>query len=286
MPISCETDQPINQSTITNYLHFLSLLAANKFHLFRKLLQILLLFIVFLVAKSATSQAYKIKGTVYDSSRIYPVELVTVLSTSGKGAITNADGYYEIEVTEKDSIWFSYLNKPTIKFPVLKISNPFAFDISLQVNVPVLKEVKVRQRNYKQDSIQNRRDYAKIFDYQRPGIKTTTPQYGAAAGFDLDEIINMFRFKRNRSMLSFQKRLMQQEKDKFVDHRFNKPLVRRLTSLTGNELDSFMLIFRPPYEFTLLTSDYEFQEYIKEAYRRFINGLPPIPFLKTGEDPE
>jgi hypothetical protein len=239
-----------------------------------------------MATRPAAAQGYKIKGTVYDSTRRYPVELVTVLSTSGKGTITNQDGYYEIQVTEKDSIWFSYLNKPTIKFPVLKISNPFAFDISLQVNIPVLKEVKIKPRSYKLDSLQNRQDYAKVFDYQKPGLKTVTPQYGAAAGFDLDEIINMFRFKRNRSMLAFQRRLLTEEKDKFVDHRFNKALVRRLTSLTGNELDSFMLVYRPPYEFTLLTSDYEFQEYIREAYRRFINGLPPIPFLKPGEDQE
>ena len=267
-------------------MHFLSLLAGNTIVLYYRLLQISLLFIVFIAAKPAASQAYKIKGTVYDSTRRYPVELVTVLSTSGKGTITNPDGYYEIEVTEKDSIWFSYLNKPTVKFPVIKIANPFAFDISLQVNIPVLKEVKIRPRNYKLDSLQNRQDYAKVFDYQKPGLKTVTPQYGAAAGFDLDEIINMFRFKRNRSMLAFQKRLLMQEREKFVEHRFNKALVRRLTSLTGNELDSFMLVYRPPYEFTLLTNDYEFQEYIKEAYRRFINGLPPIPFLKPGEDRE
>jgi len=268
-------------------LHFLSLLATNTINLSRNLLQILLLPVLFFgVVQSGLAQSYKIKGTVYDSTRRYPVELVTVLSTSGKGAITNAEGYYEIDVTENDSIWFSYLNKPTVKFAVLKISNPFAFDISLQVSIPVLKEVKVKPRNYKLDSLQNREDYAKIFNYQKPGIKTTTPQYGAAAGFDLDEIINMFRFRRNRSMLAFQRRLVQQEKDKFVEHRFNKALVRRLTSLTGNELDSFMLVFRPPYEFALLTSDYEFQEYIKEAYRRFINGLPPIPFLKPGEDLE
>ena len=250
-----------------------------------RFLQISLLILYFIAAKPAASQSYKIKGTVYDSTRRYPVELVTVLSTSGKGTATNGDGYYEIEVTEKDSIWFSYLNKPTVKFPVIKIANPFAFDISLQVNIPVLKEVKVRPRSYKVDSLQNRQDYAKVFDYQKPGLKTVTPEYGAAAGFDLDEIINMFRFKRNRSMLAFQRRLLIEEKEKFVDHRFNKALVRRLTSLTGHELDSFMVIYRPPYEFTLLTSDYEFQEYIKEAYRRFINGLPPIPFLK-GEDQE
>ena len=144
----------------------------------------------------------------------------------------------------------------------------------------------MRQRNYKLDSLQNRQDYAKVFDYQKPRLKTVTPQYGVAAGFDLDEIINMFRFRRNKSMLAFQKRLLMQEQEKSVDHRFNKALVRRLTSLTGNELDSFILIYRPPYEFTLLTSDYEFQEYIKEAYRRYINGLPPIPFLKSEEDRE
>jgi hypothetical protein len=252
--------------------------------LFRPLLQILFFILLFAAAKPAAAQWYKVKGNVYDSSRNYPIELVTVLSTSGKGAITNTDGYYEIEVTEKDSIWFSYLNKPTIKFPVLKIANPFAFDISLKVNVTVLKEVKVRQRNYKVDSTQNREDYAKVFDFQKPKLKTVTPQYGAAAGFDLDEIINMFRFKRNKSMLAFQKRLLMQEQEKFVDHRFNKALVRRLTALTGNELDSFMLIYRPPYQFILLTSEYEFQEYIKEAYRRYINGLPPIPFLNPEEE--
>jgi hypothetical protein len=232
----------------------------------------------------AAAQWYKIKGTVYDSTRNYPLELVTVLSTSGKGTITNADGNYEIDVSEKDSIWFSYLNKPTVKFPVLKIANPFAFDIALKVNVTVLKEVKVRQRNYKLDSLQNRKDYAKAFDYQKPRLKSVTPQYGAAAGFDLDEIINMFRFKRNKSMLAFQQRLLSQEQEKFVDHRFNKALVRRLTSLSGNELDSFMLLYRPSYQFTLLTNDYDFQEYIKESYRRFINGLPPLPFLNPERD--
>jgi hypothetical protein len=230
-----------------------------------------------------SGQAFKIRGTVYDSSRSYPMPSVSVLSTGGNFSITNGDGYYEIEVTEKDSIWFSYLNKPTVKFPVLKIANPFEFDISLHVNVPVLKEVKIRQRNYKQDSTQNRSDYSKIFNYQKPGLKTVTPEYGAAVGFDLEEIINIFRFRHNRNMASFQRRLLQQEQDKFVDHRFNKALVRRLTMLTGNELDSFMMIYRPSYEFTLAVSDYDFQQYIRTAFFRFRRGLPATPAIKEEE---
>src|SRR5262245_20940003 len=188
-------------------------------------------------------------GTVYDSSRNYPLEAVSVMSTSGTFTITNSDGHYQIEVSDKDSIWFSYLGKPTQKFPVVKILNPMSFDISVLVNVPVLKEVKIRQRNYRQDSLQNRLDYAKAFNYQKPGLKVVSPQYGAGMGFDLDEIINVFRFKRNRSMASFQRRLLEEEREKFISHRFNKQLVRRLTQLDGNELDSFMLVFRPSFEF-------------------------------------
>lgn len=221
---------------------------------------------------------------MYDSSRNNPLQSVSVLSTSGAGAVTNADGVYEIMVSEADSIWFSYLNKPTMKFPIAKIANTLQFDISLQVNVPTLKEVKIKLKNYKFDSTQNRIDYAKIFNYQKPGLKTTTPQYGAAAGFDVNEIINMFRFKRNRSMASFQKRLLLEEQDKFIDYRFSKALVRRLTLLNGNELDSFMRVFRPSFMFTKFAGDYDFQLFIKESFDRYKKGLRPIPFLKDEEE--
>jgi plasmid maintenance system killer protein len=218
---------------------------------------------------------------VYDSSRNYPLEAVSVLSTSGKGTVTNADGFYEIEVTEKDSIWFSYLNKPTVKFPVLKIVNTMSFDISLHVNVPVLREVKIRPRNYRQDSIQNRIDYAKVFNYQKPKLKPSVTSSGV--GFDLDEIINMFRFRRNRSMASFQQRLLMEEEDKYIDYRFNKALVRRLTLLESPELDSFMQLYRPSYTFTKMAGDYEFQYYIKTAFFRFKKGLLPEALLKQEE---
>ena len=222
-----------------------------------------------LTSSSASSQIYKIRGTVYDSSRNFPMEAVSVLSTSGRGVITNADGHYEIEVIEKDSIWFSYLNKPTMKFPVLKIINPFQFDISLQVNVPLLKEVKVRPRNYKQDSIQNRIDYAKAFDFTKPGIGSTLSPTGAGVGLDINEFINMFRFRRNRRMLAFQERLLREEADRYIDHRFNKALIRRLTGLSGGELDSFVVRYRPDLEFTDTATDYEFQQYIKLSFAHY-----------------
>lgn len=254
----------------------------------RTLLFIAILIVSILFHAAPAAAQYKIKGTVYDSTRSYAIPSVSVLTSSGRGTITNANGDYEIEVSETDSVWFSYLNKPTIKFPVLKISSPHAFDISLQVNVPVLKEVRIRQRNYKQDSLQNREDYAKIFNYERPGIKINSPgQFTGtpvAAGFDLDALIDIFNFKKRRSMASFQRRLIQQEQDKYVDHRFSKALVRRLTGLDSASLEKFMLIYRPPYEFTALLGEYDFQKYIKDSFDRYKHGLPPLPFYRTEEE--
>jgi len=270
--------KPHVKPTLPSLLHFLLLLAVHTMLLPTRLT--IFLSMLFLLAADPANAQYKIMGTVYDSTRNFPLEAVSVLTSAGRGTMTNSDGQYQIDVAEKDSIWFSYLGKPTKKFPVLKIANPLGFDISLQVTITVLKEVKVRPRNYRQDSLQNRQDYAKIFNYRKPGLHAVTPQYGAAAGFDLEEIINVFRFKRNRSLASFQKRLLEEEREKFITHRFNKALVRRLTLLDGRPLDSFMLVFRPSFEFAQAASDYEFQEYIKLAYARFLRKMPPMDWVK------
>ncbi|HVE61729.1 MAG TPA: hypothetical protein VNA26_07915 [Chitinophagaceae bacterium] len=218
------------------------------------------------------SAQYKVQGTVYDSSRTYPLQAVSVLSTNGRGTITNAQGFYQIEVGEKDSIWFSYLLKPTVKFPVLKIADVTQFDISLQVPVTVLKDLKIRPRDYKKDSIQNRIDYAKAFDFRKPNLESMTSISATGAGIDINELIRLFQFRKNKSMLRFQQRLLQQERDKFIDHRFNKALVRQLTRLSDEALEKFMVLYRPGYEFSLYSSDYDFQFYIKEAHKKFIGN--------------
>jgi len=211
-----------------------------------------------------------IKGRVYDMSKTIPLPSVSVLSSGGMGTVTDSLGYYTILVNETDSIWFSYLNKPTPKFAVAAINKFNGFDISLHVPITELKEVRVIPRNYKRDSIQNRLDYAKAFDFHKPGISLSNPSSGSfGVGLDLDAFINMFNFRKNRRMAHFQQRLIQEEQDKFIDHRFTKPLVRKITRLTGAEQDDFMKKYRPSLDFTRDATDYEFAEYIKLAWQEY-----------------
>jgi len=217
----------------------------------------------------------RVSGRVFDISKSIPLPSVSVLTTSGRGTTTDSLGRYSIVVNESDSIYFSYLNKPTTRFPVKGIANFYAFDISLHVPISELPLVSVKSPNYHMDSLQNRRDYAKIFNYKKPGIGISSlppGAGGAGVGLDLDEFINMFRFRHNRSMMAFRRRLEQEEIDKFIDHRFTKATVRKVTGLTGDSLNVFMKEFRPSYEFTQVSTDYEFLEYVKLAAEVFRSG--------------
>jgi hypothetical protein len=188
------------------------------------------------------------------------------MSTNGRMAITDSLGRYQIAVGEKDSIWFSYLGKPTPKYPVLKIADINQFDIALRLKSDVMQEVRIKSRNYREDSIQNRKDYAKVFDFRRPNVGSMTSIGPTGAGIDLDELIRVFQFRKNKSMEKFRERLEEQERQKFIDHRFNKALVKRLTGLDGDALNVFMLKYRPSYAFALTSTEYDFQMYIKKCF--------------------
>ena len=153
------------------------------------------------------------------------------------------------------------------------MADPTQFDISLQLKSVVMDEVKIKSRSYRMDSIQNRIDYAKVFNYQKVTLGSMTSIGPTGAGIDLQELIRLFQFKKNKAMLSFQQRLLDQEREKFVDHKFNRPLVRRLTELDGEQLERFMQRYRPSYEFIISTTEYDFQLYIKSCGELFKKTL-------------
>ncbi|GAB3014685.1 hypothetical protein GCM10027051_17750 [Niabella terrae] len=247
-----------------------------------KQIGIILAFIAGGLSQQTAAQQVTLKGTVFDSTGTYPIELVSVISSDGSGTVTNRYGDYNLTVHESDSIWFSYLNKPTRKFAVKDIKTPFSFDISLQTYIPILPEARVRNPNYRQDSLQNRQDYAKVFNYRKPGLGTVTNNDGTA-GLDLDGIINSFRFRKNRQMQSFQDRLISEERESYVRHRFSKALIRRITQEDRDSvINQFILQYLPSYLFTSMANDYTFHKYIKDSYERFKTGQPASPLWREG----
>ncbi|MBK8087912.1 MAG: hypothetical protein IPK31_08175 [Chitinophagaceae bacterium] len=198
--------------------------------------KLLLYIVVLLLVKTGTAQI-QLSGTVYDSTRRNLVMGVQAICTCGTMSFTDSVGNYSIYVGEKDSIFFFFSNKPTQKFAVAAIKDFSAFDISISMHVPgrykQLKEIIVYGKTRRQDSIENRLQYDKVFNTDKGGVRFTgsNPEAGMSAGLDLDALINVFRFRRNKSMAMFQQRLIKEEQDRYINYRFNKTIVQRLTKL-------------------------------------------------------
>ena len=224
----------------------------------------LLVVATLLTSYLATGQK-EVRGTVYEHTQIIPLAGVSVIATSGIGTVTDSLGRYQIRLRPGDSIYFSYLGKPTEKFPASQIPSDWPFDMSLEVHIQSLPSVLVWPHVYRQDSLENRIEYQKIFDYGATyvnGMKMSK-NGGMGVGVDFDML---FDGAKSRRIVAFQQRLLKEEQDKYIDHRFTKILVKRLTGLQSPALDSFMVIYRPDYD--LLQSfenDYAFYKYIYDS---------------------
>lgn len=208
--------------------------------------KIVILSIVLGLVSATASGQVEIRGTVYDESKLFAMPGVSVLGTSGQGTTTDSVGQYHIVLHPGDSIYFSYLGRHTGMIPVSRIVQNYPLDMSLAVRIDSLPLVVVRPRPYRYDSAENRDEYRNVFDYQPENV--------------------IFGARRNRQMLELQQRLIEEEQDKYVSYRFNKNLVKKITGLKGQELDTFMKVYRPTYDFIKnCENDYEFYRYIKES---------------------
>lgn len=230
------------------------------------------LLLVFLAITPTLWAQVRISGTVFEMNKTFPLASVSVLTNTGRGTVTDSSGHYSIVVSENDSIYFSYLGRPTPKYAVSSINALNQFDIALHVNVTTLREIRVMPRDYRIDSLQNRQDYAKVFDYKKPGLglSTASPASGNfGVGLDLDQLINVFRFRKNRSMAAFQERLEREEQDKYVAYRFSRAKIIKITGITGPDLDTFVRYYSPPYEAVAVASEYELLDYMKKAGEQY-----------------
>jgi hypothetical protein len=211
----------------------------------------------------------EVRGTVYERTQIYPMPGVSVISTSGAGTITDSLGRYTIRIHPGDSLYFSYLGKPTLKFPAREIPTDWPFDMSLEVDIQSLPTVLVWPRVYRQDSLENRLEYQKIFEYGNTyinGMKMTR-NGGMGVGVDFDML---FDGAKSRRIMAFQQRLIKEEQDKYIDHRFTKALVKKLTNLLPPALDTFMRLYRPDYDFLQsFENDYSYYKYIYDSGNAF-----------------
>ncbi len=212
-----------------------------------------------------------IRGTVYNRSEGNPLAGVSVLGISGPGTATDSLGHYSIRLDSDDSLYFSWLGKATARFAVKDIPPGQPFDLNLEdMNLRSLPVYSVIGTDYYQDSIRNREEYRRAFGYEgKDGPESTGMNQGGGVGIGLD-LDNLLHPGADNRALALQQRLEEDEKDKYIDHRFNRALVKKITGFESQALDDFMRLYRPSFEkLHAFETDYEYYQYISRSAKSF-----------------
>ena len=198
------------------------------------------------------------------------------------GALVNSEqitvrtdklGEFEIGLAHPaDSLKISALGYKILYVPADK-PNVF-LTIELEPKITDLKEVTIYgSKSFKIDSLANRADFQKQFNYKGPRVIDAFTGGGNYVPGQLISINVLLLVqaltKKSTPEYKFNKVLIRDEHEQYVDEHFNRGVVSRVTTLQGDTLLTFLVQYRPTYEFVLKSTVYDMEVYIKDSYQKF-----------------
>ncbi len=139
-----------------------------------------------------------------------------------------------------------------------------AYDVTLERKIITLEMVKVTS-SYSKDSLERHRYYQDILKKQ-PGI---TGLNSPEKGFGIVLSPLSYTSKAAKQKRELKKRLLQQDRDDYIDRLFPAEWVERLTGLHGDSLNLFMYGYRPSYDFCRKTDRQGMIIYISDRLKEF-----------------
>lgn len=221
---------------------------------------------------SFTAFGQKISGMVIDKATKEPIAGATV-NAETTTVRTDKLGEFEIGTAHPaDSLKISALGYKTL-FVTAGKTNEF-ITVELESKITPLREVTIYgDKSFKKDSLANRQDFAKQFNYKGPRVIDAFTGGGNYVPGQLISINVLLLVqaltKKSTPEYKFNKVLIRDEHEQYVDEHFNRGVVSRVTTLQGDTLLTFLVQFRPTYEFVLKSTDYDMEVYIKDSYRKF-----------------
>ena len=222
---------------------------------------------------AAFSQTNIVAGVVNDLN-FDPVVRAKVFTTGGATAYTDSLGTFYMSVANlSDSVYVLFNNKTSRGYSippnrVLSITlNMFLVESEFS-DKESLPDVVVQNSNHYLDSLQNRNEYAKIFD------APTSGQYFLrylSNPLLLGNLFSALKFKENKKRQAYKDFAVFLEQEKHIAQRYNKVLIRKWTELEGEELDAFMAAYAPSFEQYQAMDDITLAQYVIDSYKDYLS---------------
>lgn len=219
-----------------------------------------------------------LRGMVYiDSVQQRPADSAMLYVSTGRHWYTNRQGMYSIDLPVYDTLFIFYqhkilalpINAAVLRQPYLNIYlNDTAHG---RLAVEQLKPVFVKS-NYKEDSINNRRDYDNIFNYRKPTLASNNKWKDSTNGIPLNtqnkklglvstSIFGIGRTGKQKQHL--QKRLVANEQLNYVANWFRPALVQKYCDMRNKDsLNFFVIHYTPAYKDFIAMNEIDLAQYI------------------------
>ncbi|MFD1255351.1 hypothetical protein ACFQ3S_00960 [Mucilaginibacter terrae] len=229
--------------------------------------------------------AQRVNGIVFDRSTSQPIALATVKSGYNVIATDMAGKFsFNLRSVNDTALVTNMGYKP---YHVVFKASADTIKIYLQQVSILLKDVKVAsRRDFKKDSVRNRRMFSSVYNYKAPGIKDALTQKAILAYIPSNQInvqnsttslmgVNVLSLigllnKNKNSINKLQKVMLKDEESSYIERVFSKQKVENVTMLKGDSLQNFIIKYRPSVTEAKNMTEYELVMYIKKSYAEFI----------------
>ena len=229
----------------------------------------LLIFCLLIFCDNVIAQINNISGIVVtDSARLNGAEILNL--KMNERSISDIRGFFFIKARKGDTIITKILNYKT---DTLTVNNQYFIVIKLKPSSRMLKEVVIKNTSLTplEKYNENKKEYKDIY---WKGDKSKMFQIGVGmvpgVGINIDKLYSALS-KQGKDARRLQKILTQDYQNDVVDQRFTKSLVGNITGYKGEQLDDFIIKYRPSYEFVSKVTKYDIIQYIKKELAIDIN---------------
>jgi hypothetical protein len=207
-----------------------------------------------------TGKVY-VKGT---SDTLISVSIHNI--TTQRYDLSDEDGSYRVQATPGDHVAFSSVGHKTDTITITASILSASYPVYLEIKPQTLQAVRVEFTNYQLDSMDRRKEYAWVYDHgNTPRVEHE--RSGDGVGVQLNVFRNSSQAAKQRERL--EKRLQKEEQDYYVESRYSREYVTRITHMQGDSLKAFMKKYRPSYDYCRKAAQVDILVYINDCYKLF-----------------
>ncbi|UYQ93938.1 carboxypeptidase-like regulatory domain-containing protein [Chitinophaga horti] len=212
-----------------------------------------------------------VRGQMVDKDSrlvLYPASARNL--SSRQSVFTDKGGYYKLDGRQNDTIVLSYIGYHADTFVVRQLSGTEVHNGELRIEEHFLQGVEITSRYnaYQLDSIARANEFRHILELPDRDLVDKSKR---AEGFGI--IFSPFtRYsQKEKDKRKFKEQFSQNEIDEYIEFRYSKQFVSKVTGLSGDSLLNFMNKNTPSYQQLRVMPNEDLIYWTTDRYRTWVN---------------